>query len=74
MVVIGAPGFTIELVSNVTAPVRAKALPFSTAPVATVTDAWARMVPLKKEYVPRVAEPPTCQKMLAAFALPMSTT
>jgi hypothetical protein len=32
------------------------------------------MVPLKVEYVPRVAELPTCQKMLAGFALPMRTT
>ena len=32
------------------------------------------MVPLKMEYVPRVAELPTCQKMLAACALPMRTT
>ena len=32
------------------------------------------MVPLKVEYVPRVAELPTCQKTLAAFAPLMRTT
>jgi hypothetical protein len=72
--VIGGPGFAIGLESNVTAPVSAKALPFSTAPVAIETDAWARMVPLKVEYVPRVAELPTCQKMLAAVTPPVRTT
>jgi hypothetical protein len=73
-VVIGAPGLTIVLESNVTAPVRANALPFSMAPVLAVIDTWARMVPLKVEVVPRVAELPTCQKMLAAFAPLMRTT
>jgi hypothetical protein len=52
------------LVSNVTAPFRASALPFSVAPVVTVMDVSARMLPLKVEAVPRVAELPTCQKML----------
>ena len=37
--VIGAPGLTIVLESKVTAPVRAKALPFSVAPVLIVIDA-----------------------------------
>jgi hypothetical protein len=69
--VYGAPGLTIVLVSNVTAPVRAKALPVSAAPVVTVTDAWAMMVPWKIEYVPRVAELPTCQKTLAAVTPPV---
>lgn len=73
-VVIGDPGFTIELESNVTAPVRAKALPFSVAPVLMVMDTWARMVPLKIEVVPRVAELPTCQRTLAGFAPLMRTT
>jgi hypothetical protein len=38
-VVIGDPGLTIVLVSKVTAPIYAKALPFSVAPVVSVTDA-----------------------------------
>ena len=47
--VFGGPGLTAVLVSKVTAPVRAKALPSSAAPVVTETDARARMVPLKDE-------------------------
>jgi hypothetical protein len=35
---VDGPGLTIVLVSSVTAPVRAKALPFNAAPVATVMD------------------------------------
>jgi hypothetical protein len=70
----GGPGLTPVLESNVTAPVRAKARPFNAAPVAIETDAWAMMVPAKIEYVPRVAELPTCQKTLAAWAPPMRTT
>ena len=31
------------------------------------------MVPLKMEFVPRVAELPTCQKMFLAWALPART-
>jgi hypothetical protein len=38
-VVIGNPGLTTVLVSKVTAPICAKARPFSVAPVASVTDA-----------------------------------
>ena len=62
------------LVSNVTAPFRASALPFSVAPVVSVMDVSARMLPLKVELVPRVAELPTCQKMLCAWAPPARTT
>ena len=72
--VTAAPGLTIALESNVTAPVRAKALPTKAAPVVTVTDAWAMMVPSKIEPVPRVAELPTCQKILAACAPPWRIT
>ena len=60
--------------ANVTAPVRASALPLSAAPVVTVMDACARMVPLKIVLVPRVAELPTCQKTLEATAPPIRTT
>ena len=38
MVVIGGPGLAIGLESNVTAPISAKALPPSVAPVVSVTD------------------------------------
>lgn len=56
------------LLSKVTAPVRANALPFSTAPVVPVMDASAMMVPWKIVLVPRVAELPTCQNTLWELA------
>ena len=61
-------------VSNVTAPVRANNLPSMVVPVSTETDASARMVPLKTEAALRVAELPTCQKMLQASARLISVT
>src|ERR1017187_4416144 len=67
-------GVVIALLSKLAAPFRANALPFSTAPVVTVTDAKAMMVPLKIVLVPRVAELPTCQKTLEAWAPPMRFT
>ena len=60
----GQVGTVTMLVSNVTAPFRASALPFSVAPVLSVMSESARMLPLKVELVPSVAELPTCQKML----------
>jgi len=56
------------LVSNVTAAFRASTLPSTLAPVVTVIDVKARMFPLKVDAVPRVAELPTCQKTLQAWA------
>ena len=56
------------LLSNVTAPVRANALPFSTAPVVLVMDASAMMVPWNMVLVPSVAELPTCQNTLWELA------
>src|SRR2546426_5964367 len=67
-------GVVIVLVSKVTAPFRANALPSSVAPVASAIDVRASMFPLKTEVVPRVAELPTCQKTLAAWALPLRMT
>ncbi len=52
--------------SRVTAPVCAKARPSIAVPVCTAMDSWARMLPLKKELVPIVAELPTCQNTLHA--------
>jgi hypothetical protein len=60
-------------VSNVTAPVRAKALPFRVAPVVSVMDDWASMLPANTVVVPKVAELPSCQKTLPACALLIST-
>ena len=62
------------LLSMVTAPVRANARPSSVAPVVIVIEAKARMLPLKTELVPSVAELPTCQKTLAALAPPVRMT
>lgn len=56
------------LVSNVTAPLRARIEPLTEAPVVTVTDVKARIFPAKLELVPSVADEPTCQKTLQAWA------
>jgi hypothetical protein len=55
-------------VSKETWPLRARALPSTVALVWTVMDVSARIVPLKLEAVPRVAELPTCQNTLQAWA------
>src|SRR5438552_6653078 len=62
------------LESRVTAPVRANSRPSTAAPVVTVMEANARMLPLNTEPVPRVAELPTCQNTLAALAPPLRIT
>ena len=74
VVVVVVPGTVIVLLSKVTAAVRANRRPSTVAPVVTVMDAKARMFPLKTEPVPRVAELPTTQKMLAAWAPPLRMT
>lgn len=55
-------------VSSVTAPLRASARPRTVTPVVTVIDVRARMFPANIEFVPRVAELPTCQKTLHSWA------
>ena len=62
------------LASRVTAPVLARHLPSSFAPVLNVIDCIASIVPLNTDVVPNVAEEPTCQKMLEAFAPPLKIT
>jgi len=52
------------LVSNVTAPLRAYRPPFVFVPVLRVMEASARIFPVKVVFVPRVAELPTCQKIV----------
>ena len=66
--------FVRVLPSKVTAAFRANALPSSLAPVFTVIAVYASMFPLKTEVVPSVAELPTCQKMLRAWAPPARIT
>ena len=57
-------GLLMGLMSRVTAPLRANTLPSTEAPVFTVTEAEAKIVPAKLEFVPSVADEPTCQKIL----------
>jgi hypothetical protein len=64
----------IVFVSKVTAPFRASARPSIVAPVVTVIDVKAMIVPLNAEPVPIVAELPTCQKTLQDCAPPLRTT
>jgi hypothetical protein len=54
--------------SRVTAPLLARARPSMVSPAFTVIDARARMLPRKVELAPSVAEDPTCQKTLQAWA------
>ena len=66
--------FTMVLPAIVTAPLLAKALPSSVAPVLKVMDCIARTVPLNTDVVPKVTELPTCQKILDARAPPVRIT
>jgi hypothetical protein len=59
-------GAVIVSSSRVTAPLRASARPAMVSPVSTEIEVRARMLPLKAEFVPRVAELPTCQNTLQA--------
>jgi len=62
------------LLSKVTAPIRVRALPSRFALVNSEIDWSASIVPLETEFVPRVAEEPTCQKTLEACAPPARIT
>jgi hypothetical protein len=55
--------FVMVLVSSVTAPFRANNCPCTVAPVVAVMDVKAKMCPTKWEFVPKVAEVPTFQKI-----------
>jgi hypothetical protein len=66
--VIAQVGAVMLSSSRVTAPLRASARPATVSPVVTDIDVRARMLPEKAESVPRVAELPTCQKTLQAWA------
>lgn len=65
VVVVVAPQitFVMVLVSSVTAPFRANNWPCTVAPVRAVMDVKAKMCPTKREFVPKVAELPTFQKV-----------
>jgi hypothetical protein len=62
------------LLSSVTAPFRAKALPVTLAPVFRVMLVSATMFPARVVPVPRVAELPTCQNTPQLDALLMRRT
>jgi hypothetical protein len=74
VVVVKQVGRVIVLVSRVTAPVLAKARPIIVAPVVTVIDVSAMMVPMKWVLVPKVADLVTCQKTLQGLAPRIRTT
>ena len=73
-VVVKQLGAVIVSSSRVTAPFRASARPATVSPVCTEIDVRARMLPVKAEPVPSVAELPTCQNTLQAWAPPVRTT
>jgi hypothetical protein len=64
----------IVLLSRVTAPVLARARPFTVAPEVIVIDVRAMIVPARVEPVASVAELVTCQKTLQGLAPLMSAT
>jgi hypothetical protein len=61
-------GLVMTFVSRETCPFRANARPSTVAAVCTVMEVRARIVPLKLDAVPSVAELPTCQNTLQAWA------
>jgi hypothetical protein len=67
-------GLVMVLSSRVTAPFRASTRPSTTAPVSSVAEVRASTLPTKVVVVPRVAELPTCQNTLQAWAPLISLT
>jgi hypothetical protein len=67
-------GTVMTLVSRVTAPLIASARPVSDAPETSVIDCDARIVPAKAVPEPMVANDPTCQNTLHAWASFSNTT
>ena len=61
-------GVVMTLSSRVTAPFLASTRPATVVPVCTVIEVRARMLPTKLLPVPSVAELPTCQNTLHAWA------
>ena len=64
----------MRLLSRVTEPLRASARPSMFAPVVTLIEVSAMMVPTKVESVPSVAELPICQNTLHGDAPLMRST
>jgi hypothetical protein len=61
-------GRLTEFTSRVTAPLRERTRPLTDDPVVAVIEVKAKIVPVKLEFVPSVAEDPTCQNTLQAWA------
>ena len=61
-------GMLIVLLSRVTAPFLASTRPVTEAPVLRVIEVKANTLPDRLELVPKVADEPTCQKILQACA------
>ena len=75
VVVLAQEGTLIVLSSKVTSPLRARTRPVTDAPVSSVAEVRAMMVPTKSVVsVPRVAELPTCQNTLHACTPPVNRT
>jgi hypothetical protein len=67
-------GAVIVLESSVVAPFRASSRPVTFAPVVAVIEVRASTEPVSSEFVPSVAELPTCQYTLHGLAPRMSAT
>jgi hypothetical protein len=74
VVVVEHADSAMVLSSRLTWPFLANTRPFTLAPVCTVAEVNAKMLPTNVVSVPSVAELPTCQKTLHAWAPPMSLT
>ena|SRR5947209_2652645 len=70
----GHGGTFTALLSKDTEPVRASALPLRVAPVPSVMELWANMLPANTDCVPKVAELPICQVTFLAWAPPIRRT
>ena len=66
--------FVIVLLSKVTAPVIARSCPLMIALLFAVIDWSAYILPENSEFIPKVAELPTCQNVLHAFVFSVYTT
>ena len=74
VVAVAQPGVEMVSVSSVTAPFSARTRPSTVTECVTVMLWAANTVPRKLEPVPSVAELPTCQNTLQAWAPLISTT
>src|SRR5689334_15608342 len=69
--VVAQPGRVMVFLSRLTWPFLASTRPATVVPVCNDTEVNARMLPTKVVWVPSVAELPTCQNTLQAWAPPI---